>query len=135
MTEQLPITLDPSAADKVAEFKTAESVDTASALRLGVRGGGCSGYQYQLALDQVRDDDLVFVTAGQTIVVDRAMYPLVAGSRIVYRQELMSAGFDVENPQATSACGCGSSFRVDDEAGCSETVAEEPSVEESAYYL
>lgn len=109
------ITLSPQAAEKVAEFadKAGEGM-----LRLGVRGGGCSGFQYVLAFDAQRPNDHLFESEGQSIVVSDDSLPYLAGSRIIWREELMSSGFDVENPNATSGCGCGSSFRVDSQEGC-----------------
>lgn len=126
------ITLDPQAAEKVAEFMTTSEADESTCLRLGVRGGGCSGYQYQLALDEKKDNDLLFVSHGQQVIVSKDALPLVQGSTIIWVESLMTSGFDVKNPNATAACGCGSSFRVDPDAvGCSE--ASGPSAEDSIY--
>ena len=110
------ITFTQLGAEKVREFLTAQGVDLASAgLRLGVRGGGCSGFQYQLAFDEKRDDDTVFEDAGLRILVDTPSLPYVHGSSIDYVDELTGAGFQVNNPNVVAACGCGSSFRVADE--------------------
>jgi iron-sulfur cluster assembly protein len=120
------VSLTPQAAEKVAEFRAAQGGDDADAvLRLGIRGGGCSGFQYQLALDHQRAGDELFESHGEFIVVDSDALAYVDGSTISYREGLMESGFDVENPKATSACGCGSSFRVDGGDGCS---VEEPAV-------
>ncbi len=113
----MPITLNDEAAIKVAEFadKAGDGF-----LRLGIKGGGCSGFQYVLAFDHQSDDDLIFESQGHTILVSLESYPYVAGSEIVWKDEIISSGFDVINPNATAACGCGSSFRVDKDAeGCS----------------
>lgn len=107
------ITLTALAAEKFREHVAAEP--TQPALRLGVRGGGCSGYQYVLALDHVKPDDHVFEDRGVTIIVDPESFPLVKGSRIDYEDSLMESGFRVDNPNAVSGCGCGSSFRVANE--------------------
>ena len=83
-------------------------------------GGGCSGYQYRLSLDDRADGDHFFETEGQKVIVDPEAFPLVKGATIVWKETLQKSGFDVENPNATAACGCGSSFRVDPDAvGCS----------------
>ena len=112
-----PITLTAEAAEKVSDFLTAADDETAS-LRLGIIGGGCSGFQYQLAIDHERDGDHRFESEGQAILVADSALPLVAGSEIFYRTSLQASGFDVNNPNATSGCGCGSSFRVDGTDGC-----------------
>ena len=110
------ITFTSLGADKVREFLTAQGVDFASAgLRLGVRGGGCSGFQYQLAFDEQRDGDVVFETHGLRVLVDAPSLAYVDGSTIDYVDSLQGAGFQVNNPNVIAACGCGSSFRVADE--------------------
>ena len=91
------VTLTESGAEKVREFLATQGLDDATAgLRVGVRGGGCSGFQYQLAFDE------------QSL-------PYVHGSQIDYIDQLTGAGFQVNNPNVVAACGCGSSFRVADE--------------------
>jgi iron-sulfur cluster assembly protein len=114
------ITFTELGAQKVREFLASQEADTSSAgLRLGVRGGGCSGFQYQLAFDQKRDGDHVFEDHGLNILVDDQSLPYVHGSSIDYIDELTGAGFQVNNPNVVAACGCGSSFRVADEQECS----------------
>jgi iron-sulfur cluster assembly protein len=110
------ITLTDKGAEKVHEFLDAQAAvaDTAG-LRVGVRGGGCSGFQYALAFDDRRDDDTVFEDKGIRLLVDRASLPYVKGSVIDFVDGLQGAGFKVENPNVIAACGCGSSFRVADE--------------------
>jgi iron-sulfur cluster assembly protein len=103
-------------AEKVREFLAAQSADIATAgLRVGVRGGGCSGFQYALAFDQVRNDDEIFEDHGLQILVDRQSLPYVRGAIVDYVEGLQGAGFKVDNPNVIAACGCGSSFRVADE--------------------
>ncbi|UTI65724.1 iron-sulfur cluster assembly accessory protein [Paraconexibacter antarcticus] len=105
-------------AEKVNEFlaaQSAEAVATAG-LRVGVRGGGCSGFQYQLAFDTQRDGDVIFEHEGLKILVDAQSLPYVDGSAIDYVESLQGAGFQVNNPNVVAACGCGSSFKVADEA-------------------
>lgn len=103
-------------AQKVAEFLASQGeAAAAAALRVGVRGGGCSGFQYQLAFDEQREADIVFEDHGLKILVDPKSLPYVDGSEIDYVDSLQGAGFQVNNPNVTAACGCGSSFRVKDE--------------------
>ena len=110
------IEFTPKGAEKVHEFLAAQEADTSSAgLRVGVRGGGCSGFQYQLAFDEQRDGDIVFESAGLKVIVDTQSLPYVDGSSIDYVESLQGAGFQVNNPNVVAACGCGSSFRVADE--------------------
>ncbi len=110
------ITISETGAEKVREFLAAQQADLQLAgLRVGVRGGGCSGFQYQLAFDEERDGDIVFESRGLKLLVDRGSLQYVAGSTIEYEDSLQGAGFKVENPNVVAACGCGSSFRVADE--------------------
>jgi iron-sulfur cluster assembly protein len=103
-------------ATKVREFLESQGADiTTAGLRVGVRGGGCSGFQYQLAFDDQHDGDAVFEDHGLRILVDGPSLPYVDGSQIDYVDSLQGAGFQVNNPNVVAACGCGSSFRVADE--------------------
>ena len=107
----------PNGAEKVHEFLAAQEADTSSAgLRVGVRGGGCSGFQYQLAFDERRDGDVVFESHGLKVLVDGPSLPYVDGSEIDYVDSLQGAGFQVNNPNVVAACGCGSSFQVREDA-------------------
>jgi len=110
------ITLTDKGAEKVREFLSAQSVvvDTAG-LRVGVRGGGCSGFQYALAFDEQRPGDRVFEDKGIRLLVDGPSLPYVQGSTIDFVDGLQGAGFKVDNPNVVAACGCGSSFRVAEE--------------------
>jgi iron-sulfur cluster assembly protein len=110
------ISLSETGAEKVREFlaKQDSGVETAG-LRVGVRGGGCSGFQYALAFDEQRDDDTVFQDKGIRLLVDRPSLPYVKGSIIDFVDGLQGAGFKVDNPNVIAACGCGSSFRVAEE--------------------
>ena len=110
------ITLTDKGAEKVQEFLATQSaVAETAGLRVGVRGGGCSGFQYALAFDEQRDGDSVFEDKGIRLLVDTQSLPYVQGSTIDFVDELQGAGFKVENPNVIAACGCGSSFRVADE--------------------
>jgi iron-sulfur cluster assembly protein len=110
------ITISDKGAEKVNEFLAAQDADVGVAgLRVGVRGGGCSGFQYQLAFDEQREGDIVFESHGLKLLVDRESLQFVSGSRIDYEESLQGAGFKVSNPNVVAACGCGSSFRVAEE--------------------
>jgi iron-sulfur cluster assembly protein len=110
------ITFTEMGAQKVQEFLASQSADVqTSGLRVGVRGGGCSGFQYALAFDTQRDGDEVFMDHGLRILVDGPSLPYVRGAVVDYVEGLQGAGFKVENPNVVAACGCGSSFRVAEE--------------------
>jgi iron-sulfur cluster assembly protein len=110
------ITLTDNAAEKVRDFLAAQAaVAETAGLRVGVRGGGCSGFQYALAFDEQRDGDTVFEDKGIRLLVDDPSLAYVRGSVIDFVDGLQGAGFKVENPNVIAACGCGSSFRVADE--------------------
>lgn len=81
-------------------------------LRVAVAGGGCSGFQYDIRLDRAEDDDLVLEGAGQSVVVDPVSLPYLAGAIIDFTDELIGARFVIDNPNATSSCGCGTSFSI-----------------------
>jgi iron-sulfur cluster assembly accessory protein len=107
------VMLTDIAAEKVRAYLADQEGE--AGLRVGVQGGGCSGFQYQLALDEQREDDEVFEHDGIRVIVDQASLRYVDGSTVDYTESLMGAGFQVNNPNVVAACGCGSSFRVADE--------------------
>ena len=110
------ITLTDKGAEKVKEFLSGQSaVAETAGLRVGVRGGGCSGFQYALAFDEQRAEDIVFEDKGIRLLVDGQSLPYVEGSTIDFVDGLQGAGFKVDNPNVIAACGCGSSFRVAEE--------------------
>ena len=110
------ISFTENGAEKVREFLAGQSADIEDAgLRVGVRGGGCSGFQYALAFDTQRDGDQVFEDHGLKILVDQPSLPYISGAVVDYVESLQGAGFKVENPNVIAACGCGSSFRVAEE--------------------
>ena len=82
------------------------------ALRVAVEGGGCSGFQYEIKLDAPAEDDLVLEGNGQKVVVDSVSLPFLSGATIDFTEELIGARFTIENPNATSSCGCGTSFSM-----------------------
>src|ERR687887_913645 len=81
-------------------------------LRVAVRGGGCSGFQYALAFDEQREGDHVFEQHEIRLLIDSQSLPFVDGSEVDYVEGLQGAGFAVNNPNVVAACGCGSSFQV-----------------------
>ncbi|MCK5547104.1 MAG: iron-sulfur cluster insertion protein ErpA [Rhodospirillaceae bacterium] len=82
-------------------------------LRVGITGGGCSGFQYNFSLDEkLNDDDRIFEEGGIKVVVDETSIPFVAGATLDFKTDLMGAYFVMNNPNADSTCGCGSSFSV-----------------------
>ena len=103
--------LSRSAAARVAAIAAKQGKP--AILRLSVEGGGCSGFQYKFGLaDAAEADDLAVEQDGVTLVVDSVSLDLVAGSVVDYVESLGGAAFKVENPQAASGCGCGSSFAI-----------------------
>lgn len=82
-------------------------------LRLAVDGGGCAGFQYRFALEDAADtDDLVTETDGVTMLVDAVSLPFLEGCEVDFVEKIGAAAFEVRNPQATSGCGCGTSFSI-----------------------
>ena len=106
---QLPPQVTPRAFERLAEIGAA---DQGQALRVAVEGGGCSGFQYEIALDTPKDDDLVLEGAGQKVVVDSVSLPFLGGATIDFSEELIGARFVIDNPNASSSCGCGTSFSM-----------------------
>ncbi|SEO53369.1 Iron-sulfur cluster assembly accessory protein [Salinihabitans flavidus] len=82
------------------------------ALRVAVEGGGCSGFQYEIKLDAPSEDDLVLEGQGQKVVVDSVSLPFLASATIDFTEELIGARFVIDNPNASSSCGCGTSFAM-----------------------
>jgi iron-sulfur cluster assembly accessory protein len=104
------VTLAPSAAARVAAIAAKQS--RPAVLRLAVEGGGCSGFQYDIRLDQAGPDDLVLEKNGATVLVDAVSLPFLENAVIDFSEELIGARFVVQNPNATSSCGCGTSFSM-----------------------
>ncbi|MEX0319068.1 MAG: HesB/IscA family protein [Ruegeria sp.] len=105
----LPPRVTDRAFERLAEIGAA---DQGQALRVAVEGGGCSGFQYEIALDAPKDDDLVLEGAGQKVVVDAISLPFLENATIDFTEELIGARFVIDNPNATSSCGCGTSFSM-----------------------
>jgi iron-sulfur cluster assembly accessory protein len=107
------ITLTSSAAEKLGGIMEQKGVKESHALRVFVKGGGCGGMQYGMTFDDnVREDDNVWEQHGLRVVVDGTSMFYIDGANIDYIDNLMGGGFHIDNPQATSSCGCGSSFRT-----------------------
>ncbi|MDW4497574.1 iron-sulfur cluster assembly accessory protein [Sulfitobacter sp. D35] len=105
----LPPKVTPRAFERLAEIGAASE---GKALRVAVEGGGCSGFQYDIALDEPKSDDLVLEGSGEKVVVDSVSLPFLADATIDFSEELIGARFVIENPNATSSCGCGTSFSL-----------------------
>ena len=105
----LPPTVTPRAFDRLAEIGASAQ---GKALRIAVEGGGCSGFQYEIALDDPKDDDLKLERDGETVVIDSVSLPFLASATIDFSEELIGARFVIDNPNATSSCGCGTSFSI-----------------------
>lgn len=106
---QLPPKVTSRAFERLAEIGAAGQ---GQALRVAVEGGGCSGFQYEIALDTPRDDDLVLEGSGEKVLVDPVSLPFLSNATIDFSEELIGARFVIDNPNATSACGCGTSFSI-----------------------
>jgi iron-sulfur cluster insertion protein len=110
----MDLTLPPRVTDRafarLAEI-TADS-GQAKALRVAVDGGGCSGFQYDIRFDEPAEDDLVLEKQGQKVVVDSVSLPFLSNAVIDYSEELIGARFIINNPNASSSCGCGISFSM-----------------------
>lgn len=108
------INLTPAAAQAVTDLLQKRNLE-GYALRVFVQGGGCSGFQYGMALDNnIRDADLKFAYHGVQVIVDEVSIDYLRGATVDFEDNLMGGGFKIENPNAVSACGCGSSFRTKD---------------------
>lgn len=106
------VTLTDKAADKVKELLNGQGSSEESALRVAVRGGGCSGFQYALSFDEQREGDRVFEYQDIRLLIDSQSLPFVDGSEVDFVEGLQGAGFAVNNPNVVAACGCGQSFRT-----------------------
>ncbi len=108
----VPLQLTASAARRIAAVAQAEGRKEAR-LRVSVSGGGCSGFQYQFALDEAPEDgDVVIERDGAAVVVDGMSLMYVLGSELDFVEDLTGSYFRVKNPNATSSCGCGTSFAI-----------------------
>ena len=109
------VTLSDNAVGKIKELIAGNEAGE-QALRVAVKGGGCSGFQYALAFDAPKAEDHRFENKGVAVVVDKTSMQFVFGSEVDWVDGLQGAGFSVNNPNVVAACGCGSSFQVKDDA-------------------
>jgi len=114
--ETAPISMTSAAAAKVNELLAQEN-DPSLGLRIFVAGGGCSGLQYGMTLDEEQEGDTVIPVQGFKVMVDEMSVGYIVGSEVDYVDSLMGAGFTVNNPNAVSSCGCGHSFKTADGGG------------------
>jgi iron-sulfur cluster assembly protein len=114
------ITLTPRALTELKDLMTSQNQADA-ALRVWVAGGGCSGLSYGMALDAEKPDDAdqIFEQDGVKILVDSLSLGYMTGASVDYVDDQFGGGFKIENPNATSSCGCGSSFKTEDSEGAS----------------
>jgi iron-sulfur cluster assembly accessory protein len=112
----LPLTLTASAAGKIQKLMAEEPAGEAEVLRVAIQGGGCSGFQYGLGFDRgTQEGDLELEQHGVKIVVDQFSAPYLVGASIDFVDGIQESGFKIDNPNASSSCGCGHSFQVEDE--------------------
>ena len=108
------LTLPPRVTDRafarLAEISRLTGQD--KSLRVAVEGGGCSGFQYDIKLDDPAADDLILEKSGARVLVDQVSLPFLSNAVIDFTEELIGARFVVENPNATASCGCGTSFSI-----------------------
>lgn len=108
-----PVVLTPKAVEMVKITRQQEGIDEAHGLRIAVRGGGCSGFEYALDFEnEARENDWIYEQSGLTIYVDAVSARYLEGTTIDYVMGMAGAGFKFLNPQAKGTCGCGSSFTV-----------------------
>jgi iron-sulfur cluster assembly protein len=110
-TASLPdVQLTPTAIDMVRKMRAKEGLGAEHGMRIGVVGGGCSGFQYSLKFDTKQEGDRVTDFDGVLVLVDEISLPYIAGTTLDYVEGLHGAGFRFDNPRASRTCGCGSSF-------------------------
>ena len=107
---QTPLVLSERAAAEIRNIMEQKSLPEGFGLRVGVKGGGCSGMSYMLGFDRKRDHDLTFAVDGITVYMDKRHGLYLMGTTIDYQDGLSARGFTFDNPNATQTCGCGSSF-------------------------
>ena len=111
-TTTIPVTLTPSAKDEIKRLMNEEGFDTKQFLRIGVKGGGCSGMTYVLGFDTISEKDESFEIDGIAIIMERSHGIYLAGMEVDWQGGLNSRGFTFNNPNASKTCGCGTSFAV-----------------------
>ncbi len=109
----MSLTLPPTVTDRAfARLAEIGAGTQGQALRVAVEGGGCSGFQYEIKLDDPAKDDLVLEKDGEKVIVDTVSLPFLENAVIDFTEELIGARFVINNPNATSSCGCGTSFSM-----------------------
>jgi len=109
--EATPFTMTERAARRIAEILSTEGGE--AKLRVAVTGGGCSGFQYSFAIDDARaDDDVLIEQDGVVVLIDAMSLDFLKGAELDFVDDLIGAAFKINNPNATSSCGCGTSFSV-----------------------
>jgi iron-sulfur cluster assembly accessory protein len=104
------VKLTPKALEMVRKMQSKEGLDASHGLRIGVVGGGCSGFQYQLNFDSAKQGDRIAQIEGIKVFIDEISLPYIAGTTLDFVEGLHGAGFRFDNPRASRTCGCGSSF-------------------------
>jgi iron-sulfur cluster assembly protein len=114
------INISEAAAAQVKKMMEAEGDDSLM-LRVGVKGGGCSGLSYGMGFEsEASEEDTIFEQHGISVVVDKESAPIIKDLAIDYKENMMGGGFTIDNPNAIANCGCGSSFRTATNAGTPE---------------
>jgi iron-sulfur cluster assembly protein len=108
----IPVTLTEGAIAEIRRLMEVEGFDTAQKLRVGVKGGGCSGMTYVLGFDQVKENDNHFEIEGIPCIMEKAHEIYLLGMLIDWQDGLNNRGFTFKNPNASNTCGCGTSFAV-----------------------
>lgn len=109
-TQNVPIELSPRAAEEINKIMSTKDIPEGYGLRVGVKGGGCSGMSYVLGFDKQREHDKNFELDGIPVYMDKRHGLYLMGTTIDYHDGLNARGFTFDNPNATETCGCGSSF-------------------------
>ena len=111
VAESRNFTVSDNAAKRIASLILQENAGPGTRLRLAVSGGGCSGFQYGFTFDEItNEDDTTMTKNGVSLLIDAMSYQYLLGAEIDYKEDLQGAQFVIKNPNATSTCGCGSSF-------------------------
>jgi iron-sulfur cluster assembly accessory protein len=112
ITNEAVVTLTPSAVEQIKIVHQTQPENAGKPLRLYVEAGGCSGLQYGMVFDEVRDGDAVIEHDGVSVVVDEFSSNYLRGSQVDFKDELTGGGFKIVNPNARQSCGCGRSFEA-----------------------
>ena len=111
-TEKIPVSFTDRAIEEIKRLMAADGFDDAQKLRVGVKGGGCSGMTYVLSFDDVTDKDVVYDIHGIPVVMEKSHEMYLINMQVDWEGGLNSRGFTFNNPNASSTCGCGTSFAV-----------------------